>query len=310
MRAVWSAVLLAAVVASPRTLAGQTLEVRAEQRRATIGDPITFQLTVRLPPGMELIDATPHTLVPPPKGIRLLAADTLRPRGQGIFTGKARIAFYRIGLQPVPTLALLYRSAPGNPPDTLLHMPLSVEIAPILEPGNPPLRDIKPLQAVGGPVYGPLALLVALVSGGFWWLRRKGRLGGFATRPQEAEPAAGPFDTALARLAAIEQAASVSGNGIIPLYAGVAEVLRDCLLSVGAIPNRGVTTSELASTLPRSLSTGDLRRRCEAVLQDADLVKFAKVKPDFAAAEGQIARARALLIAWRATAAPPSRRAD
>jgi hypothetical protein len=309
MRAVRAAILLAAVVPVTRTLAGQTLEVRAEQPRATIGDPITLRLTVRLPPGMELIDAIPHTLVPPPKGIRLLATDTLRPRGQGILTGKARIAFYRIGLQPVPTLALLYRSAPGNPPDTLLHMPLSVEVTPILEPGNQPLRDIKPLQAVGGPVYGPLALLFALVSGGFWWLRRKGRLGGSAARRHEAAPAAGPFDTALARLAAIEQAARGSGNGIVPLYAGVAEVLRDCLLSVGAIPNRGVTTSEVGSALPRSLSTGDLRRRCEAVLQDADLVKFAKVKPDFAAAEGQIARARALLIAWRAAAAPASRRA-
>jgi hypothetical protein len=255
---------------------------------------------------MELIDVTPHTLVPPPKGIRLLGADTLRPKGPGTLVGKARVAFYRIGVQPVPTLALLYRSAPGNPPDTLLHMPVSVEVTPILEPGNPPLRDIKPLQAIGGPVYGPLALLLAFVGGGFWGLRRRGQLGGAAARRDEATSGAGPFDIALARLAAIERDARASGNGVVPLYAGVAEVLRECLLSVGAIPNRGLTTAELGSALPRSLSAGDLRGRCEAVLQDADLVKFARVKPDFAAAEGQIARARALLIAWRGAVAPRS----
>ena len=310
MRSVRGAVILAAFAAGAGPLTAQTLEVRAEQTRATIGDPITLQLTVRLPPGMELIDATPHTLVPPPKGIRLLAADTLRPKGQGTLTGKVRVAFYRIGLQPVPTLALLYRSAPGNPPDTLLHMPISVEVTSILEPGNPPLRDIKPLQAVGGPAYGPLALLLALVGGGFWWLRRRGRLDGSAARRHGAAAVTGPFDIALARLAALEQEARVSGNGIVPLYAGISEVLRDCLLSVGAIPNHGVTTSEVGQALPRSLSTGDLRGRCEAVLQDGDLVKFAKVMPDFTTAEGQIARARALLLAWRVATEPPSPRAE
>lgn len=302
--------VLAAAAAATGPLAAQTLEVRAEQTRATIGDPITLQLTVHLPPGMELIDVRPRTLVPPPKGIRLLTADTLRPKGQGTFTGKARVAFYRIGLQPVPTLALLYRSAPGDPPDTLLHMPVSVEVTPVLEPGNPPLRDIKALRPIGGPVWGPLAVLLAAVGGGFWWLTARGRRGGRVTRPHGDEPATGPFDLALTRLAAIEQAARASGNGIVPLYAGVAEVLRDCLLSIGAIPNRGLTTPEVGRALPHSLTTGDLRRRCDAVLQDADLVKFAKVKPDFTAAEGQIARARALLIAWRTTAEPVEREVD
>lgn len=277
----------------------QTLEVRAEQSRATIGDPITLLLTVRLPPGMELIDATPHTLVPPPKGIRLLSADTLRPRGEGVLTGKARVAFYRIGTQPVPTLALLYRSAPGNPPDTLLHMPVSVEITPTLEPGNPPLRDIKPPRAVGGPAWGPLALLLALVGAGLWWLRRRGALNG----PRVASPAAGgptgPFDEALARLAAIEAETRASGNGVVPAFTAVAAIVRDCLVETGAIPHRGITTPEVAMTLPEIYAANDRRGRLASVLGDADLVKFAKVRPDRPAAETHIARARALLEAWR-----------
>ena len=43
-------------------------------------------------------------------------------------SGTAVIAFYRLGPQPVPTLTLLYRAAVGAPPDTLLHMPVSIEI--------------------------------------------------------------------------------------------------------------------------------------------------------------------------------------
>jgi hypothetical protein len=289
--------LLAAAVA--RAAPAQSLEVRPEQAKATIGDPITLRITVSLPPGMELIDAVPHTLVPPPKGTRVLSADTLRPSGGGTFTGKARVAFYRVGQQPVPTLALLYRSQPGEPPDTLLHLPVSVEITPTLEPGNPPLKDIKPLQVIGGPIWGPLAILLSLIGGGFWWLQRRGRPRGKPT-PTGLELAGGPYDLALARLAALEQSTRASGNGVVPLYAGVAELLRDCLLAVGAIPHHGLTSTEVARGLPPALAGGDLKRRCEAVLQDADLVKFAKVRPDFAAAEGQIARTRALLEGWKA----------
>lgn len=291
--------LVACLALGAARVDAQTLEVRAEQSRATIGDPITLQLTVHLPPGMELIDAAPHTLVSPPKGIRLLSADTLRPKGEGVLTGKARVAFYRIGTQPVPTLALLYRSAPGNPPDTLLHMPVSVEITPTLEPGNPPLRDIKPPRPVGGPAWGPLALLLALVGAGLWWLRRRGALGGSRVAAPAAGGPTGPFEEALARLAAIEAETRASGNGVVPAFTAVAEIVRDCLVEAGAIPHRGITTPEVAMTLPEIYAANDRRGRLASVLGDADLVKFAKVRPDRPAAETHIARARALLEAWR-----------
>lgn len=298
--AVLVAALLRAVALSESALA-QTMEVRPEQSKATVGDRITLDVTVKLLPGMELLDATPHLLVPPPRGIRFLSADTLRPSGRGEFTGTARVALFRIGQQPVPTLALLYRRTPGGPLDTLLHLPVSVEITPILEPGNPRLKDIKPLIPLGGPAWGPLAILLITVSGGFWWLWRRGR----ARRPGPG-PAAlkepgvlGPFDMALARLAEMEEAALHSGNGVMPIYTGVAAVIRECLREIGAVPHQGFTTGEVSTALPETLAAGELRRRVEAILGDADLVKFARVKPDFAAAREQLARGRSLLEAWQ-----------
>lgn len=288
----------------PASAGAQSLEIRAEQGKATIGDPISFDITVRLRPGNELIDIYPRTLVQPPKGIRVLSADTLRPAGNGVYRGKARMAFYRVGPQPVPTLALLYRAAPGDPPDTLLHMPVSIEITPILEAGNPSLRDIKPLQPLGGPVWIQVTVLVALVAGAFYWLWRRGR----SRTPHVAEavvPLAGPFDAALARLGALEAAARGSGNGILPLYSGVADVVRDCLRQVGAIPHAGLTTDEVGERLPGWLATADGRGRCHAVLAEADLVKFARVRPDLSTAAEHLARTRALLEGWRDAAAPP-----
>ncbi len=115
-------------------------------------------------------------------------------------------------------------------------------------------------------------------------------------------PPRGPFDAALARLASIEAAARQSGNGVIPLYTEVASVLRDCLLAAGAIPHQGLTTGELSQCLPPALAADGMRDRCEAVLGEADLVKFARVRPDLAAAGGHVVRTRALLEAWRSAA--------
>lgn len=290
------------LAAAPAAGSAQSLEVRPRRTKGTVGDRFVFDVTVHLKPGMALIDAVPHTLVPPSRGIRLLAADTLRPDGGGGYRGTATVAFYRIGPQPVPTLALLYRAEAGAPPDTLLHLPVSVEIVPILEPGNPPLRDIKPPQPLGGPVWIQLIALAAVIGGGLWWLSRLGTR--VAVAPPAPALAGGPFDAALARLTALESAAPSDGNGMAPLYAGIAEVIRDCLLQAGAIPHLGLTTGELGGVLPPRLAAGGLRGRCATVLGDADLVKFAEVRPDRTAAGDYLARTRTLLEAWRAATEP------
>lgn len=286
----------------PAAGTAQSLEIKPRQAKGTIGDRFIFDVTVQLKPGMELIDAVPHTLVPPPRGIRVLAADTLRPDGGGTFRGTATVAFYRIGPQPVPTLALLYRTEPGAPPDTLLHLPVSVEVVPILEAGNPQLKDIKPLQPLSGPVWIQLTVLLACIAGGLWWLAK--RRAAIARPVDEPALPGGPFAHALERLAALERGAHPNGSGYAPLYADIADLVRDCLLEAGAIPHQGLTTGELGGALPPPLSDGDLRDRCETVLGDADLVKFAKVRPDQSAASDQVARTRILLEAWRAAAEP------
>lgn len=302
MRRLTLPLVLLLAAGAPAAGAAQSLELKPRQAKGTVGDHFVFDVMVRLKPGMELIDAVPHTLVPPPRGIRVLSADTLRADGAGVYRGTATVAFYRIGPQPVPTLALLYRTEPGAPPDTLLHLPVSVEVVPILEAGNPQLKDIKPLQPLSGPVWVQLTALIVAIAGGLWWLSR--RRAAAATVAATVALRGGPFDEALARLAALESAAHPNGNGYAPLYADVAELIRDCLLRAGAIPHQGLTTGELGGVLPPALSDGDLRDRCETVLGEADLVKFAKVRPDRAAASDHLARTRTLLEAWRSAAEP------
>jgi len=288
------------LLAVPRVAPAQTLELRPEQAQASVGDIITLDATARLSEGQELLDLAPRTLLTPPEGMRLVSTDTLRPYRNGEYRGKVRLAFYRVGRQPVPTFALLYRPAPGAAPDTLVHAPLAIEIVPILPAGNPALRDIRPLLLLGGPVWGPVALLFAIVAAGLSWLYRRNRRAR-GTRPvqSEAPVPTGPFDVALARLARLEQASIASGNGVVPLFGEVAELLRATLVEVGAMPHQGLTTPEVPRVLPAPLAAGDLAPRFEALLRDADLVKFARVRPDRAAATTHVIGARQLLEAWK-----------
>jgi hypothetical protein len=231
--------------------------------------------------------------------MRIVSTDTLRRDRNGEYHGSVRMAFYRIGRQPVPTLALLYRPAPGAAPDTLVHAPLAIEIEPILPAGNPEIRDIRPLRLLGGPVWGPVALLVTIVVAGLHWLFRRNRPKVRPRTETRVPIPTGPFDVALARLAQLEAASVASGNGVLPLFGDVAELVRTTLVEVGALPHRGLTTTEVPGRLPAPLAAGDLAEGCRGLLSDADLVKFAKVKPDRAAATLHVLRARKLFEAWR-----------
>ncbi len=299
------AVLALALVTRAGT--AQSLELEPVQARGNVGDILSIRITARLHPGQELLELVPRPLLPPPEGMRIVSTDTLTEQRDGSWTGGIRMAFYRIGRQPVPTLALLYRPAANALPDTLVNAPLSIEITPILPLGNPSLKDIKPLEQLGGPVVLPLILLLTGVGAAVFWLfRRRNGVAPLWTRRAPAAPIHTPFAAALARLDALEQEVLASGNGVVPSYARVAEIMRDALIASAVVPHSGFTSGELRAMLPGPLTAEGAGDRFAALLADADLVKFAKLRPDLPSAQGQIARARALFTLWDAsTTSPP-----
>ncbi len=291
--------LLALLGGGAGSASAQSLELRPDQPRALVGDEVALTVHLRLRPGQELLDLTPRNILPPPSGVRVLGIDSLRATGEGEFSSRVRMVFFRIGPQPIPTFSVLYRPGPGELPDTLVHAPVAMEIGSILPAGNPELKDIRPLQIIGGPAWAPALLLALAVGAGFFYLWVRGRRAAGSTSGAAVLLEAGPFDRALRRLAAIEQHASASGNGAVPLYADVADALRECLLSAGALGHAGLTTAETAAALPPALGHEGGRERLSLLLSDADLVKFARVRPDLPAALQHLDQARQLLTAWQ-----------
>jgi hypothetical protein len=290
---------------SSTPVSAQSLELTPVQARGNVGDVLAVKVTVRLHAGQELLELVPHPLLPPPEGMRIVSTDTLRPGNDQTWTGTIRMAFYRIGKQPVPTLGLLYRAEPGALPDTLVQAPLSIEIVPLLPAGNPSLKDIKPLERLGGSVFLPMALLaLVVIAAGAWLFRRRAGVAPLWTRRAPAQPPLTSYAAGLAQLDALERQVVADPGTVVPAYAAVAEIVRGALLSAGVVAHPGLTTGELRLQLPIELADEGAGDVCAALLTDADLVKFARLHPDLAAARAQIQRARLLLTGWDHRTAP------
>lgn len=294
--------LLAAARVPPMASA-QTFDLVPESRSAHVGDPISFRASVRLDSGQALIDVTPRPLIPPGEGIALLSADTLHPLRDGSLEGRVRLAFYRTGQQPVPTLALLYRRNPAAPPETLVHRSVSVEIVPLLPAGNPELKDIKGLIKLGAGRWELGVVLLALIAA-VLLLRRQKRAAGPAPLPIAEPVRPGAYDDALAALAAIEREEWPRRGDVTRHYEATSQVLRRCLEEAARVSALQATTPEILAALPPALVFDGQRDRCRAVLAAADLVKFARVRPNAERASAFLSEVRTLLTQWKDASVP------
>ena len=308
----WGMVLVGWIrpAASAAQLPDQHFEVIPETTRATVGDPVSIRFRLRLDERDLLYDTVPRPVDTLPEGVRILSVEKLQRGADRIFSGRARIAFYRLGPQPVPIFGLPFmRAVKGVTRATVVSDSASIEIVPVLPAGNPSLRDIKELERRPGPPLIPLALAAVVAGAVGWYLVRRSRRRVVQVPPvvvEERVPEPVPptaYEAALARLDQIEAEAWPARGEVARHYQAVADALRDYLEAGEELPARERTTAELLWSLPPHLAEGGLRRRCEELLDEADLVKFARVRPNAATAAAFTRGARDLLARWRDAAA-------
>jgi hypothetical protein len=271
-----------------------------------VGDPVTVRFRLRLDERDLLFDSLPRPADPLTDEVRLLSVEKLVRRPDRIFVGQARLVFFRPGQQAVPVFSLPFmRAVKGIEHGTVLSDSAFVEIAPVLDAGNPSLRDIRELAPAPG--LGPFWLGIALaLMAAAAWLVRRGRSRAVPAAIVPAEPAPtpepDPFAIARDRLGEIERADWPAQGEVARHYQAVTDALRDYLEAAESLPARERTTSELLWALPPHLVERGLRRRCEETLDEADLVKFARVRPGPADSAAFLKRARDLLTRWHAAA--------
>ena len=296
---------LAAVPAAAAQDLGHRFAAVPSPARAAIGDPVTVRFDVSLHERDLITDSVPRPAGELPEGVRLLAVRKLERRTHRALQGEATVAFYRTGIQQLPSFEIPFLRVTANMRGTIRSEPAPVEIAPTIPPGNPSLRDLTDLAPVAGVDWLPLgaaagALAVGLLAARAWRRRRR-------PVPSLAAPAVGaplmgpdPYEAALARLAALD-----------PLdLPAAADVVRACLADAASIPALERTTAELLGALPPPLRSRGNAERLSALLGDADLVKFAQARTPPAARSAFLETARALLTSWRAGTAPRRETAD
>lgn len=307
MRGTYLAIGLAAAAAPAAAQAPdwnlQSFEMTPEPGRATVGDSVTVRFRVHLTERDLLSDSLPRLVAELPEGVRVLEVAPLRKAGSRALDGQARLAFYRIGRRPIPAFGIPFVRIVSGQRGVLVSDSAFVDIDSVAPAGNPSLKDIKDIERERGPDLRLAAGLAgaALLGGLILLLRRRPAPAPVETAGAEAV-VLGPYEAALARLAQIERERWALHGEVDRHYAAVADALRRYLQDAHAVPALERTTTELAWALPPALADGGLRERCAALLADADLVKFARRRPDEADAARLLRAARDLLGRWRAAA--------
>ncbi len=292
---------LLALALGARSAPAQRLEIAPERDSATVGDVVALSVRWFPHPQDTKLSPAPVPPDPLPDGFQVIQEDSLVRSPDGTWRGKIYVAFYRTGTRTVPPFGLPFRRGADVLTAALRSEPAAVEIVPTLTGGNPSLRDIRELApgarrpwlaiAVGALGLGLLGVIARR-------LGRRARPAPAAPPDPPSPPRADPYERARARLARFE----VDGQDLLePVdrhYEEVLDILRDYLTETGALPARSRTSSELLRGLPAALRGNGLEQRIGRLLVEADLVKFARLRPDRAAARAFTAGAREVLEAW------------
>ncbi|MFL5547922.1 MAG: LPXTG cell wall anchor domain-containing protein [Gemmatimonadales bacterium] len=289
--------------AQAQVVSNQSFEITSSTTHPTVGDTVTLSFRVRLDERDLLFDTVPRPIGAVPQGVRILAVEKLQRTPDRIFHGHARLAYYRPGHQPVPVFGLPFmRAVKGVQRATLVSDSAFVDIVPLLPAGNPSLKDIASLERTPGLPVWPFIAGLILLGGLFAFYRRRRKAGAHSDQvkvpapPEEA--AQNPYEIAVQQLQGIERENWPAHGFPARHYAAVTDTLRDYLEAAEDVPARERTSAEVLWTLPPHLTQTDLRQRLQQIFDEADRVKFARIRPEPIQARDFLLRSRALLEAW------------
>lgn len=281
-----------ALAAFPASASAAPVEMRVAPSVIHVGDSVRVEVRVTPAEGVEL----------PPEIKKLGAFDVLSlaradSAGQAVF--RYVLTTFELGQQTIPPVAIPVRS--GGRVDTLRSNPWRVTVESLL-PADSVAADSAQLRPAAAPLalrgafrwgvfFLYLALLAALILGGRWlWARRpkKALLPAFVPAPVARPPDA----VALEALDAVAARAYVERGLFKPHYTEVMDVLRTYVEGRYSLEALDRTTPELLEAMREKSIAPGLRGTLAGLLEEADLVKFARVTPDAASARALLDAAR------------------
>ena len=282
-----------------------TLTASLDTTATTVGGRVTMHVDVDAPDGW---------FVEPPAPPSTLGAFRVRSVQPGEAAGTHRrfdvlLVPTEPGTQSVPAITVVARQGTDAPVE-LSTPPLTVDVASNLEPpaaadsaaaGGPKPADLKPaLEAPRDwrPVWLAAATTLLVAALGFLLLRklRGRRREPEAAPPVPRKPARPAWEIALEELDGILVEGWVERGEFRRQYEAVTEALRRYLENRWGVPALESTTEDLRALLRRSAVPPEVAGRVLSVLGEADLVKFAKARPEAGTTRAAETRVRAIVL--------------
>ncbi|MBM3460568.1 MAG: hypothetical protein FJX76_00510 [Armatimonadetes bacterium] len=303
-RRVILALALALFCSTPAIAAGPVdTKSHLESDRAVLGQVVRLIVDVSYDPGATVTPPEPDALKFDPLEVRdaVLTPMPATP-GRKNLRYTVRLVAWDTGDVTVPPLRIPYKLDGREGMAESAPLKLSVAAmppAPTDKQGE--IRDVKPIVQVAIPAWmiaaASVAGLIALgLLGGLisWLLRRRKRVAQM--------PPLLPHEWALQELARLEAERLPTLQRTPEHYERLTGIVRGYLSGRFHIPVLERTTSELINEMRARNFDEALVREVRAILDEADLVKFARAVPPTERAEAQVAAARRLV---QATLPPP-----
>jgi hypothetical protein len=218
------------------------------------------------------------------------------------------IAPFRTGTIAVPQVEVSVQPTSGTAETTSAINAGEIEVTSVLpadaDPKTLEPRDIKGVVAVPAPRWlwpavvaaaGALALALAW----FLWSRLRRRVAAIIRPPQRLD------EWALSELSAIEAEHLPEHKKVKEHYTRVTDVVRRYLGGVFGFDAIDLTTHEAMQALEDIPQSAGVRASVQGLLEEADLVKFAKHQPEMPACRRALEGARGIVAAARPMLAPP-----
>ncbi|MBN1893463.1 hypothetical protein JW906_03165 [bacterium] len=260
-----------------------SIDTRVNPSRITIGDLVTYTVTVTHDPDVEI--------AMPGLGANLggfeirdyKAHEPVKTGGKIVTSTDYILSTFFTGEFIIPPMAVAYRF----PGDTAVHvlstekMKIMVESLKPSEAGD--IRDIKPpvemprnwWYTLRWPLAGTAVLALLLL---VWWGYRR-RKAGKGLLPVRETPARPPHEIAFEQLRALRESGLLAEGNVKEFHIRLSDILRNYLEGRYFIRALEMTTEETLDQLNSAAMNQEDFESTALVLERSDLVKFAKHRP-------------------------------
>jgi len=271
----------------------------------TVGDRIPLQLSATFPMDLEVtLPELPAQWGP----FEVFEQRVLPPadNGDGTLTvvREATVTLWAPGEHETPPLAVRYRKNTADEWREISAPPITITVASVLAAGDTEKRDLKPQVRLPRPPLWPwvsggvvLACLVGLA--GWFLLTHLRRRMPLTAGPAPVFDPRPPHEIAYAELARIETLDLPVHGELKRHYTLIADCLRDYVERRYHVPALDQTTAELLVALRQMRVERDHVGLFREWLSEADLVKFARLRPPVEQARAAVGQAQRIVDVTR-----------